>query len=154
MRSSLSQTLFFFEQRHLREYRAKIVTFYRQYNPSKVDEVDSIMQKWAGREELLIQALEKKYQGGAHPEVEYSVGSALEATSVPAVREHTPPEPFQRGISRRRSARYRRSHSTPPTDRSPRGFSSHVPPEPDAGARAPQAERGPEASLLRCVFLF
>lgn len=137
------------KQGDLREYRAKIISFYRQYNPSKVDDVNSIMQKWAGREELLIQALEKKYHGVGDRELGTS-----EATSVTPSQEQPPP-PSQRSPSRRHSAAYRRSHSTPPTQRSPRVRSQHVPTEPDAGARSTQVVReDPDASLLRCVLLF
>jgi hypothetical protein len=111
-----------------------------------VDDVNSIMQKWAGREELLIQALEKKYHGVGDRELGTS-----EATSVTPSQEQPPP-PSQRSPSRRHSAAYRRSHSTPPTQRSPRGRSQHVPTEPDAGARSTQVVReDPDASLLRTL---
>jgi hypothetical protein len=144
-----------FEQAALREYQSKVVSFYRQYNPSKLNEVDSIMEKWTGRENLLIQALEKKYQG------------VRKESEQPDSAPRQSPEPMSpmspsRTPLRRQSTAFRRSNSTPPTSRSPkkslrRGVSSTL-----QAARAARGEsidtsrdaeprKGPDTDLLRTL---
>lgn len=46
------------------DYREQLVSFYRQYNPSKLDnprDVEDILSKYKGQEELMMQRLEQKY---------------------------------------------------------------------------------------------
>jgi len=43
------------------EYRDVIEDLYRRYNPSKLDSIDALLTKYAGKEEKLIAALRKKY---------------------------------------------------------------------------------------------
>ncbi|KAH8076923.1 GTP binding protein [Aureococcus anophagefferens] len=48
--------------------RAKLVSLYELYNPAKLDDVDDLLAKYAGREALLLSAVEGKYSGaGAIP---------------------------------------------------------------------------------------
>jgi len=41
--------------------RARLVAFYKKFNPEKLDMVDSTLAKFTGREEVLFQKLSKKY---------------------------------------------------------------------------------------------
>jgi hypothetical protein len=41
--------------------REILVAFYQQRNPSKISEVDKLLAKYAGKEELLLRNLAKKY---------------------------------------------------------------------------------------------
>ena len=41
--------------------RAAMVRLYERYNPEKVDEVDTLLTKWPGREAQLLSAVEAKY---------------------------------------------------------------------------------------------
>jgi len=43
------------------DYRQKVVDLYERINPEKLTEIDYIMKKYEGKEELLIERLEKKY---------------------------------------------------------------------------------------------
>ena len=43
--------------------RAELVQLYERYNPDKVKDVDDLLAKYAGREPLLISAVEAKYSG-------------------------------------------------------------------------------------------
>jgi hypothetical protein len=43
------------------EIRAEMGRIYKEHNPSKAKEIDSILQKWKGREMLIVPALRKKY---------------------------------------------------------------------------------------------
>merc|ERR1712013_113480 len=45
----------------LRGYRARLKRLYSKYNPSKLDDIDSTLEKWRGREKALFKALHKKY---------------------------------------------------------------------------------------------
>ena len=45
----------------LRHYRARLKNLYEKYNPSKLDEIDSILEKWRGKEKQLFKQLHKKY---------------------------------------------------------------------------------------------
>ncbi|RHZ12287.1 hypothetical protein DYB37_005626 [Aphanomyces astaci] len=59
------------------DYRSKVVEFYKQHNPDKLAEVDTVLQKYKGKEEELLKKLEAKYSkpqgtasgfgGGASP---------------------------------------------------------------------------------------
>ena len=51
-------------------YRARVETFYRTYNPAKIDDVTSLLSMYEGREEELIAGLVKKY--GAEPALDNS----------------------------------------------------------------------------------
>lgn len=42
-------------------YRERLLHFYQLHNPSKMDDVDSILDSFAGQEEVMFAALEKKY---------------------------------------------------------------------------------------------
>ena len=49
-------------RRRLRRERARaMVRLYERYNPEKVDEVDTLLTKWPGREAQLLSAVEAKY---------------------------------------------------------------------------------------------
>ena len=41
--------------------RAAMVRLYERYNPEKVDEVDTLLTKWPGREAQLLSAVEARY---------------------------------------------------------------------------------------------
>ena len=43
--------------------RDQLIQLYERYNPDKVKDVDDLLQKYAGREPLLISAVEAKYSG-------------------------------------------------------------------------------------------
>ena len=43
--------------------RAELIQLYERYNPDKVKDVDDLLEKYAGREPLLISAVEAKYSG-------------------------------------------------------------------------------------------
>mmetsp|Transcript_126 Transcript_126/g.397 ORF Transcript_126/g.397 Transcript_126/m.397 type:complete len:1140 (+) Transcript_126:259-3678(+) len=43
------------------EVRAKVEAFYAKYNPEKLNSMDKIMRTFAGREQVLLDKLEKKY---------------------------------------------------------------------------------------------
>ena len=42
-------------------YRDKLVTFYKKYNPAKISSIDSTLETYKGREDILFQKLNKKY---------------------------------------------------------------------------------------------
>lgn len=44
------------------DYRAAVLAFYEQHNPSRVAEVDEIMITWQGREDVLLVELHDKYK--------------------------------------------------------------------------------------------
>jgi len=44
-----------------KDIRQELVDFYTQHNPSKLDDVDAILQKYKGHEKLLMMRLERKY---------------------------------------------------------------------------------------------
>ncbi|KAH9195213.1 hypothetical protein AeNC1_002794 [Aphanomyces euteiches] len=43
------------------DYRSKVVEFYKKHNPDKLAEVDTVLQKYKGKEEELLRKLEAKY---------------------------------------------------------------------------------------------
>ena len=43
--------------------RDQLIQLYERYNPDKVKDVDDLLEKYAGREPLLISAVEAKYSG-------------------------------------------------------------------------------------------
>jgi hypothetical protein len=43
------------------EIKKEMERIYKKHNPSKVEEIDSIVLKWKGREGMIIRALQKKY---------------------------------------------------------------------------------------------
>lgn len=43
------------------DVRARLEAFYKEHNPEKMDGIDGILTKYAGREEVLFARLEKKY---------------------------------------------------------------------------------------------
>ena len=43
--------------------REQLIQLYERYNPDKVKDVDDLLEKYAGREPLLISAVEAKYSG-------------------------------------------------------------------------------------------
>ena len=47
-----------------RVHRARLVAFYRQYNPARVPHVDALLEKYRGREEELLEMMQRKYVGG------------------------------------------------------------------------------------------
>jgi ribosomal protein S15P/S13E len=48
------------------DHRARLLRYYKKYNPTKLDTVAGTIQKYAGKEEMLFNALVKKY--GPEPE--------------------------------------------------------------------------------------
>lgn len=44
-----------------RSYKQRVVTFYQRYNPSKMDALPEILQRYQGREEELLKKLHKQY---------------------------------------------------------------------------------------------
>lgn len=47
------------------KYAADVLAFYERHNPSKIPDIPSILRKYEGREELLLQKLDKKYASSA-----------------------------------------------------------------------------------------
>ena len=45
----------------LRHYRARLKSLYQKYNESKLDEIDDILLKWRGKEDILLKQVRKKY---------------------------------------------------------------------------------------------
>jgi hypothetical protein len=41
-------------------HRSRLLAFYERHNPTKVDQIDYLLQKWAGREHELFANLEQK----------------------------------------------------------------------------------------------
>ena len=113
------------EQNNRDEYRTKIESFYRLYNPSKLDDVESILNRWEGRERLLIQALEEKYQKPVHNDQPEQAPEKLSKLSL-----------SPRILHRRQSSAYRRSKSTPPASDSPKKVSRRIDDSPLAVAKA------------------
>jgi hypothetical protein len=54
--------------------RAKLLAFYKQHNPEKVDEVDTILQRYAGRTDAMFAKLYAKY--GVTADVSHDVSNA------------------------------------------------------------------------------
>jgi cyclophilin family peptidyl-prolyl cis-trans isomerase len=46
-----------------KDYRARLVAFYKKHNPSKVDTVDATLAKYQGKEEEMFLRLQAKYEG-------------------------------------------------------------------------------------------
>ena len=44
-----------------RYHRSRLQRLYEKYNPSKLDEIDSILEKWRGKEKQLFKTLHNKY---------------------------------------------------------------------------------------------
>ena len=44
-----------------KDYRALVTAFYKKHNPSKLSDVDTILTKYRGKEELLLKSLQEKY---------------------------------------------------------------------------------------------
>ena len=60
------------------DHRARLVAFYEKHNPAKLDSIDATLEKYAGRESELFEALRAKYEAPAAveeksdaPSVEY-----------------------------------------------------------------------------------
>ena len=49
------------DQERLQKVEEKITKLYKKYNPSKLPEVNDLMIKYKGKEEVLLQAIQKKY---------------------------------------------------------------------------------------------
>lgn len=49
-------------------YRERLVAFYKEHNPAKLNEVDSLLSVFAGREESMFAALQAKYLRKGSPE--------------------------------------------------------------------------------------
>ena len=68
-------------------FRARVVAFYNQYNPSKVDTIDSIMAQYEGRESQLIDQLVKKYgpepASGPAPSGPAASAAAVQPSTIP-----------------------------------------------------------------------
>lgn len=50
-----------------KSYKDRLVAFYKQYNPSKLDTVDETLAKFQGKENELFEKLHKKYASGIPP---------------------------------------------------------------------------------------
>eukprot|EP00300_Choanocystis_sp_HF-7_P007966 c15618_g1_i2.p2 GENE.c15618_g1_i2~~c15618_g1_i2.p2 ORF type:complete len:134 (+),score=26.01 c15618_g1_i2:29-403(+) len=46
-----------------KSYRDRVVEFYREHNPTKLGEVNKLLKKYKGKEEELIENLNRKYAG-------------------------------------------------------------------------------------------
>ena len=77
------------------EYRARALAMYRKYNPAKVDTVDQGLKRFAGQEELLIEALVKKYGPEPSPDEagEESKPNANESSNGGSQPTDTPTQP-------------------------------------------------------------
>lgn len=53
------------ELRAFEEHRGRLIKFYTENAPNMLGEVDSTLKQWAGREDDLFAALQKKYLGRA-----------------------------------------------------------------------------------------
>jgi hypothetical protein len=65
-------------------YKDRITALYAKYQPDKVASVDKTLEKYAGNEEALIEALVKKY--GPEPAVAATPSAATPAAATPAAK--------------------------------------------------------------------
>ena len=63
-------------RRQRREWREKVVSLYKEHNPKKLPEVDGILARYFGQEQLLLDRLQRKYVGGA------TAGLGLDSSGV------------------------------------------------------------------------
>ena len=47
------------------DHRARLVAFYEKHNPAKLDSIDATLEKYAGRETELFEALRAQYEAPA-----------------------------------------------------------------------------------------
>jgi hypothetical protein len=82
--------------------RAAMVRLYERYNPEKVDEVDTLLTKWPGREAQLLSAVEAKYsreEAASSPPAVPKPADVLAAVMGDAGRTKSPtPERMPREI--------------------------------------------------------
>ena len=82
--------------------RAAMVRLYERYNPEKVDEVDTLLTKWPGREAQLLSAVEAKYsreEAASSPPAVPKPADVLAAVMGDAGRTKSPtPERLPREI--------------------------------------------------------
>uniref|UniRef100_A0A7S2G5Q8 Conserved oligomeric Golgi complex subunit 3 C-terminal domain-containing protein n=1 Tax=Octactis speculum TaxID=3111310 RepID=A0A7S2G5Q8_9STRA len=77
------------------DYRSQLVAFYKLYNPSKLDTVDSTLKKFAGREETLLKKLHDKYAPQAKAADAAPAPSGSTNKSVPQAKKDEPSVPPQ-----------------------------------------------------------
>ncbi|KAG5479942.1 hypothetical protein LSCM1_06360 [Leishmania martiniquensis] len=73
-----------------REYRQALIELYEKYDPAKVSRVDGLLHQFAGHEEALVKAVERKFCEGADPTAALASASHVAASPQPPVtREDT-----------------------------------------------------------------
>ena len=82
--------------------REQLIQLYERYNPDKVKDVDDLLRKYAGREPLLISAVEAKYsreEAASSPPAVPKPADVLAAVTGDAGRTKSPtPERMPREI--------------------------------------------------------
>jgi len=76
-------------------HRERLVDFYRIHNPSMLSQVDAILNKYAGHEEILFQKLSRKY--------------ATQSSPTDSSHSHSRQNTARSGRSAREIAGYRRA---------------------------------------------
>jgi hypothetical protein len=71
-------------------YRARLMRFYEFYNPEKISDVDTVLEKFKGREEIMIRQLRAKYGDEPMPPQEVLTATSASPSSSGAVAAPQP----------------------------------------------------------------
>ena len=130
-------------------FRARVVAYYEEHNPSRLHLVDEIVAKYAGREEALWAKLKKKYDAGASAAERLDFRSRnFDALAALGARDLAPPVADAATLDN--IAKFRPFLPLGHEDRDDRvkGAAHHAPrPAPDAAR--PSGSRG--AELMRTM---
>jgi len=102
------------------DHRARLVAFYEKLNPAKLDSIDATLEKYAGRESELFEALRAKYEAPAVEEkgdapAAPAPAAAPKKKTVPPIKVE-PPSPSSAGSAPSSTA----SRSTTKTEDTPK----------------------------------
>lgn len=78
---------------HLGTYRERITRFYEFYNPEKLGDVGRVLEKFAGREEVMMRNLKTKYGEEPMPPAGSTSTAAAAATAPPQQPSSSAPPP-------------------------------------------------------------
>lgn len=87
--SELTKTV---ESQSPNDIYSKLLNFYQQYNPAKISNIPSIMRKYAGREDFLLEKLRKKY-GVQHSSSPIQSADNLPVSSPSTIVKNDPSTP-------------------------------------------------------------
>ncbi|ETW09087.1 hypothetical protein, variant [Aphanomyces invadans] len=79
------------------DYRSKVVEFYKKHNPDKLAEVDTVLQKYKGKEEELLKKLEAKYNKPQNVAGVFGGSSPFGANASTTPAFGSTPSPFGAG---------------------------------------------------------